>query len=226
MKDVGEQFLDSGASATNSGSSTPYAFAEDAWSSASSPLLRPSHDPDEVSSFPGWDAIPTPESSPCRVATRTRPSTLSASLHPQVQALLAQPAAGELHSSRAEAFSPPGPHSTPSFNVSDDGSVRFVFTHRRAQGVEWGLCVTRAIVSASAAESLEALLVHDVMQGGAIDSWNRQVISTDGPMAMKVVQAGDLIVAVNDKRGCESMVGESNSSMLMKMQVLRQKSDH
>jgi len=226
MKDVGEQFLDSGASATNSGSSTPYPFAEDAWSSASTPLLRPSHDPDEVSSFPGWDTIPTPEPSPCRVATTTRPSTLSASLHPQVQALLAQPAAGEPHSSRAVTFSPPGPHSTPSFTVSDDGSVRFVFTLRRAQGVEWGIGVTQTIVSVSAAESLEALLVHDVMQGGAIDSWNRQVISTDGPMAIKVVQAGDLIVAVNDKRGCQSMVGESNSSMLMKMQVLRWKSDH
>lgn len=226
MKDVGEKYLDSGVSSTNSGSSTPYTSAEDACSSVSTPLLRPSHDPDEVSSFSGWVTMPTPESSPCRAVTTTRPSTWTASLHPQVQARLAQPAAGEPQSSAAVTFSPPGPHGAPSFTVSDDGSVHFVFTHRRAQGVEWGLGVTRTIISVSAAESFEALLVYDVMKGGAIDSWNRQVISTNGPMALKVVQAGDIIVAVNDKRGCESMVGESNTSMLMKMQVLRRKSDH
>lgn len=102
----------------------------------------------------------------------------------------------------------------------------FAFTHRRAQGVDWGIAATRTVFAEAGDERYEALLVGDVIEGGAIDSWNRQVISTDGPMAVKVVQAGDLIVAVNDKRDCDSMVRESNSNILLKMKVLRRKSDH
>jgi len=223
IKDVDTKYLDSQVSATNSGSSTPQTSTEDTWSPPSTPLWQSSDDADEVNSSSGWVTMPTPESSPCRVVTTTtQPSTWTASMHPQVQALHA----GTPQSSPVMTVSPPGLHGKPSFTTRDDGSVLFEFTHRRAQDVEWGLDVTRTIMAVAVDESLEALVVDGVLPGLAIDSWNRQIISTDGPMAIKVVQAGDLIVAVNDKHDCESMVRESSSSILLKMKVLRQKSGH
>lgn len=116
----------------------------------------------------------------------------------------------------------------PPFTVLDDGSVLFGFSHRRADGVEWGIDVTPTIIADGASEQHEALLVHGIIQGGAIDSWNKQLISTGGPIAVKVVQVGDIIVAVNGKRDCASMahmVQESSSSILLKVKVLRQMSD-
>jgi len=101
----------------------------------------------------------------------------------------------------------------------------FGFTHRRAQGVEWGIDVTPTMVADGASDQCEALLVEEVLPGGAIDAWNKQVQSTCGPIAVKVVQVGDLIVAVNDKCDCANMVQESSNNALLKMKVLRQKSD-
>jgi len=145
-----------------------------------------------------------------------------------VQTANPAPVSGTLQSLPALTSNPAGSHVRPPFKALEDSSVLFGFTHKRAEGVEWGLHVTPVIIADGASEQHEALLVHGIVQGGAIDAWNKQVISTGGPTAVKAVQVGDIVVAVNDKRDCASMAGmvqESSSCMLLKIEVLRQMSD-
>jgi len=97
------------------------------------------------------------------------------------------------------------------------GSVSFNFMLRRAAGVEWGLDVARD-------GSGQALLVQGVLPGGAIDSWNKQVMGGPKADSLRALLVGDLIVSVNNKRDCQAMVDESKNSMLLKMEVLRQQS--
>lgn len=97
----------------------------------------------------------------------------------------------------------------------EDGSVLFGFTHRRAAGVEWGLDVTPD-------EQQQVLLVKRVQPGGAIESWNRQVMG--GPKADRALLAGDLIVSINGVRGCQAMFDE-NCAVLWKLELLRPRYD-
>lgn len=84
---------------------------------------------------------------------------------------------------------------------------------RRAANVPWGLDVTPD-------EARQALHVHAVVKEGAIEAWNRQVLS--GPKKDSAVLAGDFIVGINGKTDCKSMLEESNSKPLLKIDVLRQ----
>jgi len=108
-------------------------------------------------------------------------------------------------------------HPSSTYAKLDGESMEFSFSFmlRRAGGVEWGLAVTRD-------EERRALLVDNVLLGGAIEAWNRQVM--DGPKADKALLVGDLIVSINGKKDCQAMVDECRSNVLLKMEVIRQAS--
>lgn len=90
---------------------------------------------------------------------------------------------------------------------------------RRAESVEWGIDVT-PLASMIECGIEQALVVDEVLQGGAIEAWNRQVI--DGPKADRAIQVGDFILSINGKRECQAMVNESRTKVLLEMEVLRQ----
>jgi len=106
-----------------------------------------------------------------------------------------------------------------SFIKLDNGIVHFRCMLRRAESVEWGLDVT-PLESMIECGIEQALVVDEVLQGGAIEAWNRQVI--DGPKADRAIQVGDFILSINCKRDCQAMVSESNREVLLEMEVLRQ----
>lgn len=106
-----------------------------------------------------------------------------------------------------------------SFTKLDNGSVHFRCMLRRAESVEWGLDVT-PLESMIECGIEQALVVDGVLQGGAIEAWNRQVM--DGPKADRAIQVGDFILSINCKRECQAMVTESKTKVLLEMEVLRQ----
>jgi hypothetical protein len=149
--------------------------------------------------------ISTPFPSPHRSGSETHQLCLPHSMQVHIQSSLACPPSVFPQCSKHNSGNP--------CTFSEDGSALFSFTHRRANGVQWGLVVT-------CDEHQRALIVNDVQPGGAIDSWNRQVLG--GPKADKVLKAGDLIVSINSKRSCKAMMDE-HSSMLWKIEVVRRK---
>lgn len=101
----------------------------------------------------------------------------------------------------------------PSYEVLDDGSVRFSFTLRRAHNVTaWGLHVVWCP---------RGLLVNTVQRDGAVSHWNKQI--KDGPSANRALLEGDIIVSLNKESyhgGCQAMLEESGKNLL-RMVVLR-----
>lgn len=87
--------------------------------------------------------------------------------------------------------------------------------------MEWGLDVT-PLESMIECGIEQALVVDEVLQGGAIEAWNRQVM--EGPKATpdRAIQVGDFILSINCKRECQAMVNESKTKVLLEMEVLRQ----
>lgn len=196
-------FLDS--SATTSGSSTPKAFEEDASSSADSALSISSED---EATFQLADScgISTPVSFGLWMpvfCTANAPPEAEIQRSERASSMLPQPQSGPVHRASAP------------YTLLDDGSMLFGFTHRRADGVEWGLDVIRD-------EDRQALLVSCVHPGGAIESWNRQVMG--GPKADRAVREGDLIVSINNMRGCQAMMHEGRN-VLWKIEVLRERTE-
>lgn len=196
----------SNVSSTTSGGSTPRAIVEDISSSTDTC----------AEGIEEWIGVSTPVSTPCwsrRVVLPSgswvQPITCAPTLPSQVQVRIEWPA-----SVAAQPLQCPAVNSTVScpYTALSDGSVHFGFMLRRAEGVDWGLDVTRD-------ENQHALLVDAVLPGGAIDYWNKQVMA--GPKKDKALLAGDRIVSVNGKRDCQAMVHESKNSMLLKMEVLR-----
>jgi len=90
---------------------------------------------------------------------------------------------------------------------------------RRAEVAEWGLDVT-PVDNMVECGIEQALVVDEVIQGGAIDAWNRQVM--DGPKADRAVQVGDFILSINSKRECQAMLEETNAKLLLEIEVLRE----
>jgi hypothetical protein len=194
-RNSGIETLDS--SATTSGSSTPQTFDDDASSSADSMLSISSEDEGIPQSGDGSNVfMPTLVGlwMPVFCATANAPS--EAGTLPMLPQL---PAIGAGHQSSCPC------------TVLEDGSFFFGFTHRRADGVDWGLDVIRD-------EERHALLVKCVHPGAAIESWNKQVAG--GPKADRAIRAGDLILRINNKHGCQAMINEG-CKVLWKIEVLR-----
>lgn len=98
---------------------------------------------------------------------------------------------------------------------------QFSFSMRRAANGQWGLDVTpELIVGVNGKQTCQALRVDAVLQDGAIEAWNKQVMN--GPKKDSAVLPGDLIVNVNGKHECQAMLEESNSNPLLKITVQRQ----
>jgi hypothetical protein len=96
-------------------------------------------------------------------------------------------------------------------------SQRFSFALRRANNVELGLVVDRT-------SDDKALLVQFVIPGGAVESWNRQVIYS--AKTLKTVFHGDLIVNINGQTTCDGMLAEIKSKLLLKIEILRRSRTH
>jgi len=94
--------------------------------------------------------------------------------------------------------------------------MQFSFSMRRATNGQWGLDVTPVTSN----EGRQALRVDALIQDGAIEAWNKQVMN--GPKKDSAVLVGDLIVGVNGKQECQAMLEESNSKPLLKIVVQRQ----
>jgi len=154
--------------------------------------------------------ISTPVASPCWTSRGTDPSALWNQPPSWAPTLPYQEPAKAV---TIPAVSQRG--SSPS-SVLDDGSLLFRIMHRRAEGVSWGLDVTYD-------EKRQALVVNSVQPGGAIESWNRQVM--DGAKADRAISVGDLIVSVNGMHGCQAIFNEFRCCMLLRMDVLRQRCD-
>lgn len=203
-----EDALDSLVLTSSSGCSTPQALAEDSCSSADSAsadsmLSLPSEEADQVGQCEDWgDCVSTPVSFPHWAGV---PAKESRFLMPISTWTATDPSQIRPPSTAKNSSSSP-------FVLLDDGSAFFGFTNRRADGVEWGLDVTRD-------EHHQALLVNGVLPG-AIQSWNTQVLG--GPKADRALLVGDFIVSINGKRGCQAMVDESNNT-LWKVEVFRPK---
>jgi len=95
----------------------------------------------------------------------------------------------------------------------DDGSLLFSFMVKRAIGVGFGISVERS-------EDNRTLLVTSVLPEGAIGAWNRQV--RGGPMSKKALLRGDMILAINGKKDCDSMLYEMETSSLLRIEASRQ----
>ncbi|CAK0805584.1 unnamed protein product [Prorocentrum cordatum] len=91
------------------------------------------------------------------------------------------------------------------------GSFRFSFCIRSAEGNDLGLDVAYE-------EGDTDLLVAAVLEGGAIDSWNRQCC---GDKASRAIQAGDRIESVNGATGILDMLWEVHAKKLLRLCVRR-----
>ncbi|CAE8731672.1 unnamed protein product, partial [Polarella glacialis] len=87
---------------------------------------------------------------------------------------------------------------------------RFSFTLRKADDKDLGLHVTHA-------EWQLPLIVTSIVQGGAIETWNKLCV---GRFAFRAVLAGDHIVSVNGISGVQSMVDEMRSKVLLRLEVM------
>eukprot|EP00446_Apocalathium_sp_SHHI-4_P013511 CAMPEP_0177198300 /NCGR_PEP_ID=MMETSP0367-20130122/25061_1 /TAXON_ID=447022 ORGANISM="Scrippsiella hangoei-like, Strain SHHI-4" /NCGR_SAMPLE_ID=MMETSP0367 /ASSEMBLY_ACC=CAM_ASM_000362 /LENGTH=351 /DNA_ID=CAMNT_0018646561 /DNA_START=4 /DNA_END=1059 /DNA_ORIENTATION=+ len=93
------------------------------------------------------------------------------------------------------------------------GGYTFTFTLRLADGSGLGVDVLSSSTS-------NGLIVEQVLQGGAIEAWNRQC--WDGTsMVMKAVFKDDAIVSVNGKTDCQSMLQECRNKVLLKIKIVR-----
>lgn len=66
-------------------------------------------------------------------------------------------------------------------------------------------------------------LVLAVQSGGAIDAWNNQ--AKNGPNAAKELRIGDLIVAINGKEDCRSMMEDMRRNETLKFEMIRMQRD-
>jgi len=187
-------------SASNSGGSTPRTSSEEGGSSADTALPQP-----QPQSLPAPELSVTP-----LVDCMCKPMPI-----PQASRQANNPAT---QPSQAAATGTATQWS-PSYIRLDNGSVHFRFMLRRAEAAEWGLDVT-PVDNMVECGIEQALVVDEVIQGGAIDAWNRQVM--DGPKADRAVQVGDFILSINSKRECQAMLDESNAKLLLEIEVLRQ----
>lgn len=110
---------------------------------------------------------------------------------------------------RASPNVPPSP-----FVILEEGGSVFTFQHRRMDlSVSWGL-------DFKFFQTFDAeLVVEKVRAGGAIDAWNR--LCTGGPSAGKELLPGDKITSANGKIGCEAMLEECRTKLLIKFVVER-----
>lgn len=110
---------------------------------------------------------------------------------------------------RASPNVPPSP-----FVILEEGGSVFTFQHRRMDlSVSWGL-------DFQFFQTFDAeLIVEKIRPGGAIDAWNR--LCTGGPSAGKELQPGDKITSTNGKFGCEAMLEECKTKLLIKFVVER-----
>lgn len=110
---------------------------------------------------------------------------------------------------RASPNVPPSP-----FVILEDGGSVFTFQHRRMElSVSWG-------IDFKFFQPFDAeLIVEKIRAGGAIDAWNR--LCTGGPSAGKELQPGDKITSTNGKIGCEAMLEECRTKLLIKFVVER-----
>lgn len=93
-----------------------------------------------------------------------------------------------------------------------DPGFFFRFTIRRADGVGLGLELLRW-------GGGRALIVQAVLEGGAIEAWNRQF--RDGLESERAVRPGDVLVSVNDQVECQSMLEECRSKFLLRLGIAR-----
>jgi hypothetical protein len=94
---------------------------------------------------------------------------------------------------------------------------RIRFALRRADNIELGLVVDRT-------SDDKVLLVQFVIPGGAVESWNRQVIYS--AKTEKTVFHGDLIVDINGQTTCDGMLAEIKSKLLLKIELIRRSRTH
>lgn len=93
-----------------------------------------------------------------------------------------------------------------------DPGFFFRFTIRRADGVGLGLELLRW-------GGGRALIVQAVLEGGAIEAWNRQF--PDGLESERAVRPGDVLVSVNDQVECQRMLEECRSKFLLRLGIAR-----
>lgn len=97
--------------------------------------------------------------------------------------------------------------------LEGDG-IFFSLTLRRADDTGLGLHVEPT-------DDGRSLVVHSIVQGGAIEAWNRQAAARGGAAAFKAVQSGDKIACVNGSLEVESMLLEIRTKLLLKLMVVR-----
>lgn len=95
----------------------------------------------------------------------------------------------------------------------------FTFTLRKADGVPLGLDVSHA-------KGGRGLRVEKVQAGGAVEAWNRQCPNTGCEAENRLVQPGDMVVAVNNVSGEPSaMLNECRNKQLLCMTIIRAAQD-
>jgi len=104
----------------------------------------------------------------------------------------------------------PPPSPSPFFSLG--GSLLFMFTIRRADGVELGLDVMVDEVN-------QELTVRNVIPNGAAEAWNRQCFA--GPYSSKAIVPTDRIVGINGRCDCQGMLEECRERQLLKIFVVR-----
>lgn len=82
------------------------------------------------------------------------------------------------------------------FVLCESGGTIFGFTLRRASDCEIGIKAERSSME-------NALIVTNILAGGAIEAWNKQC--SGGPAAGKAVMPGDKIVKVNGVTEADEM---------------------
>jgi hypothetical protein len=207
------QVLDS-----TSGSSTPTAMEDDS-SSAGTSLSLDDDELDQEAPFSDWIPVSTPVSYRRWMPRPNEPSgalTESSTLKPTLPCPVQTSTVPQSSLNTQPMPIRSGSHRSSFYTELNDGSAFFGFTLRRAQGVAWGLETIRD-------ESIQALVVKMVMPGGAIKSWNRQIMDAPNGDHRRELLVGDRIVAVNGKHGCENMLVEIENSVLLKVEVLRPK---
>merc|ERR1719162_2395820 len=91
----------------------------------------------------------------------------------------------------------------------------FNFTLRKADGVPLGLDVSHA-------KGGRGLRVEKIQAGGAVEAWNRQCPNMGPEAETRVVQPGDMVLAVNSVSGDPNgMLAECRHKQLLRMTISR-----